>query len=42
MLRLLSDEDFNGIVVAGLRLHYSEVDHTTFTHFTENRAGVQL
>jgi hypothetical protein len=26
MLRLLSDEDFNGNVVAGVRRHYSEVD----------------
>ena len=26
MLRLLSDEDFNGKVVAGVRRHYPEVD----------------
>jgi predicted nuclease of predicted toxin-antitoxin system len=26
MLRLLSDEDFNGHIVAGLRQHYPEVD----------------
>jgi hypothetical protein len=26
MLRLLSDEDFNGNVVAGVRQHYPEVD----------------
>ena len=26
MLRLLSDEDFNGNVVAGVRRHYPDVD----------------